>query len=241
MLKTTLVTAALLAMSSMLGCGAGVIEGDAERDPMAATDPTSGARDLRGPTGSSDPGAEGVPTPATADAGAPGDTGASEPDAAPAPPPPAATEAPPAPPPPPAKYVKHDVTFYGWADNSPPGAGIRYPKVHPTAGGTGTYDDPLTFATDAGEFAPGTILYLPYIEKYIVMEDSCTKCTSDWKAGVAHIDVWMTSSDSFPSALLSCENAWTRDGVSVEIDPPRGRKVTVAPLFDPKTGVCRKP
>src|SRR5438094_683071 len=40
------------------------------------------------------------------------------------------------------------VTFYGWADNDPPGDGIAYPTRHTAAGGVGSYDDPITVATD---------------------------------------------------------------------------------------------
>ena len=64
-------------------------------------------------------------------------------------------------------------TFYGWADNSPPGGAIAYPKsdgnptVHETAGGSGTYADPITFATDKAELPVGTLLYVPFIEKYV--------------------------------------------------------------------------
>jgi len=82
--------------------------------------------------------------------------------------------------------IPMEVTFYGWADNSPPGNAIAYPAnggqptIHNAAGGTGTYADPITFATAPTEFSPGTRLYVPFIEKYVVMEDSCGQCTTDW-------------------------------------------------------------
>src|SRR5579872_6680363 len=38
------------------------------------------------------------------------------------------------------------VTFYGWVDNSPPGAAIAHPCIHNTAAGVGTYSNPVTFA-----------------------------------------------------------------------------------------------
>jgi 3D (Asp-Asp-Asp) domain-containing protein len=139
------------------------------------------------------------------------------------------------------------VTFYGWADNSPPGGAIAYPMsdghptLHETAGGTGTYADPITFATDKAEFPVGTRLYVPFIEKYVMMEDDCVECDSDWtSAHKWHIDLWMNSDDSEnPSALASCEDRWTRDSTSVEIDPPDGRTVTTTPLFTPATNTCR--
>jgi 3D (Asp-Asp-Asp) domain-containing protein len=138
------------------------------------------------------------------------------------------------------------VTFYGWADNSPPGGAIAYPSggayptLHPLAGGTGTYADPITFATDPTEFAPGTRLYVPFIQKYVVMEDSCGQCATDWMTRKFHIDIWMNSNASEnASALISCENSWTRSQTDIELTPPPTRSVTTAPLFDPSTNICR--
>jgi hypothetical protein len=139
------------------------------------------------------------------------------------------------------------VTFYGWADNSPPGGAIAYPKsdgyptVHETAGGAGTYADPITFATDKAEFPVGTILYVPFIEKYVIMEDDCVECDSDWTSSHKwHIDVWMNSdATETASSLASCEDRWTRDSTAVESDPPSDRAVTTPPLFTPATNTCR--
>jgi 3D (Asp-Asp-Asp) domain-containing protein len=139
------------------------------------------------------------------------------------------------------------VTFYGWADNSPPGGAIAYPRsdgystVHDAAGGAGTYADPITFATDKAEFPVGTILYVPFIEKYVIMEDDCVECDSDWtSAHKWHIDVWMNSNGTeSSSSLASCEDRWTRDSTPVELGPPPGRSVTSAPLFVPSTNTCR--
>src|SRR5262249_39093747 len=38
------------------------------------------------------------------------------------------------------------ITGYGWPDNTPPSANISNPVVHQSAGGTGTYADPITIA-----------------------------------------------------------------------------------------------
>jgi 3D (Asp-Asp-Asp) domain-containing protein len=139
------------------------------------------------------------------------------------------------------------VTFYGWADNSPPGNAIAYPMNagHPTlhngAGGIGTYADPITFATAPAEFPQGTRLYVPFIQKYVVMEDSCGQCTTDWtNSRKWHIDIWMNSNGTeTTSSLISCENSWTRTQTDVELSPPPSRAVTTAPLFDPSTNTCR--
>jgi 3D (Asp-Asp-Asp) domain-containing protein len=138
------------------------------------------------------------------------------------------------------------VTFYGWADNSPPGAAIAYPSggayptLHQVAGGTGTYADPITFATDPTEFGPGTRVYVPFIQKYVVMEDSCGQCATDFTTRKFHIDIWMNSSASEnASSLISCEDSWTRSQTDIELNPPATRSVTTAPLFDPSTNTCR--
>ena len=139
------------------------------------------------------------------------------------------------------------VTFYGWADNSPPGGAIAYPKnggyptLHNTAGGVGTYADPITFATDQAEIPAGTIVYVPFIEKYVMMEDDCVECDTDWTSSRKwHIDLWMNSSAAEnATSLASCEGSWTRSATVVEIGAPPGRTVTTAPLFDPATNACR--
>jgi len=77
------------------------------------------------------------------------------------------------------------VTLYGWPDNSPPGGAIAYPGLHSTAGGTGTFSDPITFATDRSEIAPGTKVYYSFLKRYFIMEDDCAQCDQDWNGGGA--------------------------------------------------------
>ncbi len=138
------------------------------------------------------------------------------------------------------------VSFYGWNDNSPVGDVIAYPKnegyptVHNAAGGTGTYTDPITFAAYSKELTPGTIVYAPFIEKYLVMEDECDECVADWANGKWNIDVWMNSDSTDDASTLSaCEDQWTRIATPLEVNPPSGRTVTTAPLFVPATNTCR--
>jgi 3D (Asp-Asp-Asp) domain-containing protein len=137
--------------------------------------------------------------------------------------------------------VMMEVTQYGWDDNSPPGNAIAYPTLHQTAGGTGTWADPITFATDKDEYPPGTILYVPFIEKYVIMEDDCVQCDSDWQSSMMrHIDVWMNSNGTEnPNSLFSCEDNWTKTSTAVITSPPDNLIVTTAPLFDPSTNTCR--
>jgi 3D (Asp-Asp-Asp) domain-containing protein len=138
------------------------------------------------------------------------------------------------------------VTFYGWEDNSPPGDAIAYaksdgfPTVHDVAGGTGTYSDPLTLATDVNELAIGTLVYLPFCQKYAVVEDDCVECDADWSSSMRrHVDVWMNSDGTeSASALMACEDQWTQNAASVVVAPPLGLPVGTTPLFTPATNSC---
>jgi hypothetical protein len=139
------------------------------------------------------------------------------------------------------------VTFYGWDDNMPPGTAIAYPRSsgyptgHDSAGGTGTYADPITFATDKSEVPIGAFVYVPFIEKYVVMEDDCPMCDTQWSPAMTwHINIWMNSDGTeMKPALTACEAAWMMPKAPIEIDPPPGRPVTTTPLFDPTTNTCR--
>jgi len=126
------------------------------------------------------------------------------------------------------------VTFYGAADNDPPGSTeIAHPNDrHQEAGGSGTYADPLSLAADPRAIPVGTRVYYPPLRKYFVMEDDCAQCITDWRSSrKPHIDLW--TGDFQGSALLACENALTPDGlVAVEVNPPPGRPVDPRPLFN---------
>jgi hypothetical protein len=164
----------------------------------------------------------------------------SPPTAAPAaprttlPPPPSATPTPSPKQAPPGRMWSVFVTFYGAADNDPPGSTeIAHPNDrHQEAGGSGTYADPLSLAADPRAIPVGTRVYYPPLRKYFVMEDDCAQCITDWRSSRRpHIDLW--TGDFQGSALLACENALTPDGlVAVEVNPPPGRPVDPRPLFN---------
>jgi hypothetical protein len=74
------------------------------------------------------------------------------------------------------------VTAYTWYDNTPTGSPvISHPVLHDEAGGTGTYEDPVTVAVghsketgeDVLDIPAGTRLYLPDVRRYFIVEDSC--------------------------------------------------------------------
>jgi hypothetical protein len=137
------------------------------------------------------------------------------------------------------------VTYYGAADNTPPGSrDIAYGAVHSRAGGTGTYRDPITFATDRTELPVGTIIYFAPLRRYFVMEDSCTECEEDWRGDgpnggprFPHLDLWAgTATDQ---GIVRCESSLTRDRQStVLVGPPPNLPVTPGQLYDGRT--CAK-
>jgi len=105
-------------------------------------------------------------------------------------------------------------TFYGWPDNDPPSAATAYncEGRNYIAGGTGTYDDPVTFASAPSEFTQCEIIFDPYLQKYLRFEDSCAACTTDWAdgQGFMHIDVWSGSNTgSGGQSQTDCEIAMT--------------------------------
>ena len=128
------------------------------------------------------------------------------------------------------------VTFYGAADNDPPGSTeIAHPNDHhQEAGGTGTYADPLSLAADPRAIQVGTRVYYPQLRKYFVMEDDCAQCIQEWRSSrIPHIDLW--TGNSTGQGIIECENALTPDNrVAVEVNPPPGRPVNTRPLYGAK-------
>lgn len=136
--------------------------------------------------------------------------------------------------------VRVEITFYAGADNDPPGsAEIAYPNSrHQSAGGTGTWADPLTLASAPDELPVGTLVYVPRLKKYFVMEDDCEQCISEWARNRhGHVDLWV--SDATDPDVITCEESLTLDDrEAIEIDPPRNRPVDPRPLHDVASGSC---
>ena len=106
------------------------------------------------------------------------------------------------------------VTGYGYPDNSPPGAGTYINGVSGTAGGTGTYADPITVAVgyvgNTADFPLGTMFYFPFLEKYGAVKDTCAACHLQTNGQSLHLDLWTGGGAGISSSgVLSCEDAIT--------------------------------
>ncbi len=132
-----------------------------------------------------------------------------------------------------------EVTLYGWPDNSPPGDGTAFGSGH--AGGTGTFANPVTFATDQSELAPGTVVYYPFLHRYFVMQDECAQCDTDWNNGKFHIDLWVGGQNGNVNAVINCEDALTQGSAAVILSPPSNEAVDTTPLFNSSTNSCYNP
>lgn len=105
------------------------------------------------------------------------------------------------------------VTGYSYYDNDPPGSGeIAYPNIRNRGGasGTGTYTDPLTAAVPAGSpYAPGETLYLPHIDRYVIVEDACAVSHSAPDGCTAYVDVWVDGRDVGEARADACMSQLT--------------------------------
>ena len=143
------------------------------------------------------------------------------------------------------------LTFYGWWDNTPPGGDISDPVLHKTAGGAGTFADPITFASGS-QVKPGQKIYVPRVKKYFIMEDECPECAADYKGhgpnggpGLWHFDLWSGGQGGDPGKAIDCEDALTNynaDGTPniepVVVDPPAGEPVDTDPAVQHQDRRC---
>lgn len=119
------------------------------------------------------------------------------------------------------------ITGYTWYDNTPPGsADIALPVLHNKAGGTGTFEDPITVAVghsitngvSTPDFAKGTKFYIPNVRRYFIVEDVCGDgnkpqngpCHTGYpKNASAWLDIWIDGQSGTKSQSNSCAEAIT--------------------------------
>jgi hypothetical protein len=116
-------------------------------------------------------------------------------------------------------------TGYSYWDNTPAGsAEISNPVIHQTAGGTGTFADPVTLAVghsiingkDILDYPQGTKFYVPNLRKYFIVEDTCGDgstpqngpCHSGYQ-GHVWLDLYVDGAQATRSQSDQCMNAIT--------------------------------
>lgn len=160
-----------------------------------------------------------------------------------------------APTPPPAgeRTVTAYVTGYSYWDNTPPGSpAISHPVVHRVAGGTGTYADPVTIAvghtiqggTDTLDWPAGTRFYLPYLRRYVMVEDTCGDgptpqngpCHVGYPApATTWLDIWADGRELSAARADACLAGLT-DVHTAVLDPRPGYLVDPGPVI--RDGAC---
>lgn len=136
------------------------------------------------------------------------------------------------------------LTGYTWWDNTPPGSpAISHPSRHATAGGTGTYSDPLTVAVghslasgaDVLDWPEGTLVYVDDLQLYGVVEDTCGDGPTP-QTGPCHsltqapsgaetwLDLWVGGQAEGEAWARRCAETITRLH-RVQINPPPGLPV----------------
>lgn len=146
------------------------------------------------------------------------------------------------------------LTGYSYWDNTPPGSGaISKPVVHNRAGGTGTFENPITIAVghvienrqQTLDFQPGTRFYIERLRKYAIVEDVCGDgtrpqdgpCHTGYK-GRPWLDIYIGGKSVTASHTTACARSIT-DFQHVIINPRRGYPVNEGAIVDTGCNVFR--
>jgi hypothetical protein len=121
------------------------------------------------------------------------------------------------------RVVLSYATFYGFDDNDDGNAthlgtdAISHAAVHDSANeDLGTYERPGTLAADIGFLSPGTKVYVPALERYYVMEDTCRECSEDWLQNKPHIDLYVSGTGP---ELVACQERLTMESQNLHRSP----------------------
>jgi len=120
-------------------------------------------------------------------------------------------------------------TFYGWPDNTPANSSIL--STGGQAGGTGTFNDPITMATGYVlvngkpklDYPMGTKFYIPNERKYFVVADECgdlpnpesKACHKSGHPPYPQLDIWVGGVGAAYGPVTKCEEAHTRVNVAI--------------------------
>jgi hypothetical protein len=138
------------------------------------------------------------------------------------------------------EVVSSYVTFYGFDDNDDGNPShlatgiISNASIHGFANeDLGTYERPGTLATDTSFLAPGTKIYVPALQRYYVMEDTCVECSEDWAQNKPHVDLYVSGTGP---ELAACENRLTMESTKIIIDPPSDLPIKFGSACNDGTG-----
>jgi hypothetical protein len=132
-----------------------------------------------------------------------------------------------------AQSVQVETTSYNFADNSGSNnATICCPKLHKTAGGDGSYQNPITLAVPgsggSGMQTPaGTRVYFEKYRFYGIVEDSGASPKS-----LRRFDIWSDGRGLSESAGSACMDALTGQSAAILNAPPGKPVAHVGPLAD---------
>lgn len=138
--------------------------------------------------------------------------------------------------------INSKLTFYGYPDNDPPSTEIAYTcNGRTAAGGTGTYDDPVSVAVAPSAIKPCTMLYIPYLQKYAIADDLCGQCVKDYANGEYHVDIWTGNASNGGQKQIDCEDNLTPGSKQqVILNPQKGYNVNSNSLFSTSSGCSGK-
>ena len=123
-----------------------------------------------------------------------------------------------------------ELTGYSFQDNQGGNnARICCPVLHRSAGGKGTFEDPITVAVPGHggkgmETPVATRFYLPTVRRYVIVEDSGAS-----KMGTRHLDMYVGGEGLPRRASDRCMDQIT-GRVPAVMNPGPGLPVTVGPL-----------
>ena len=143
------------------------------------------------------------------------------------------------------------LTGYTYWDNTPPGsAAIARPVLRQRAGGTGTWQSPITIAVGHSivngrqtlDYPEGTRFYLPRLRKYAIVEDVCGDGPTP-QGGPCHtghnghpwLDIWLGGKSVSPQESDACARRITAVQAAI-INPPRDLPVQAGEIA---TGGCQ--
>lgn len=133
------------------------------------------------------------------------------------------------------KQLRISISAFSWQDNDPPNsAQIGAPVLHQSAGGQGTYADPITVsvpATPAGTgYPPGSRFYVPSIQRYVIAED--TGAPPGPPGTDTTLNVWIDGRGGTPAEAEACEDQVTGGGTTTaQLNPPPGLPVMPGPIY----------